>query len=211
VFAPDLRLSGVTKSGPDLPLRLEFGLDILFEMKKLIEKVLSSEIVFPGRFLKIWRDEVELPSGHLSFREYIKHPGAAMVIPRLPNGKYLMIHQYRHAVGQVFLEFPAGKTDRGESTEQTAARELQEEVGFKPGKLIFLTSIHPVIGYSNEKIDIYLAENLIAAPPHQDPDEVLELVEFSEDEIFAKVWAQEITDVKTQIGVFWLLRHLGRI
>lgn len=177
--------------------------------KKLIEKVLSSEVVFKGRFLKIWRDDVELPTGHRSFREYIKHPGAATILPRLDNGNFLMIYQYRHAVGQVFLEFPAGKTDQGESTAATAARELQEEVGYKPGKLTLLTSIHPVIGYSNEKIDLYLAEDLTPAPRHQDPDELLETVEFSLEEIKAKIWNQEITDVKTQIAAFWLFRHFG--
>lgn len=180
-------------------------------MKKLIEKVLSTELVFPGRFLKIWRDDVELPNGHRSFREYLKHPGAAMTIPRLPNGKYLMIYQYRHSVGQVFLEFPAGKTDRGETTEQTAARELQEEVGYKPGKLTLLTHIHPVIGYSNERIDLYLAEGLSPTPAMQDPDEVLEIIELSLDEIMTKIWNHEITDVKTQIGAFWLARSLGRV
>jgi ADP-ribose pyrophosphatase len=179
-------------------------------MKKLLEKVLSTELVFPGRFLKIWRDDVELPNGHRSFREYIKHPGAAMVIPRLPNGKYLMIYQYRHAVGQVFLEFPAGKSDRGESTEKTAARELQEEVGYKPGKLTLLTHIHPVIGYSNEQIDLYMAEELTPAPAMLDPDEVLEMVELTAEEIEEKIWKNEITDVKTQIGAFWLFRSLGR-
>lgn len=181
----------------------------LSPMKKLFEKVLSTELIFQGRFLKIWRDDVELPNGHRSFREYIKHPGAAMIIPRLSNGKFLMIHQYRHSVGEVFLEFPAGKTDKGETTQQTAARELQEEVGYKPGKLTLLTHIHPVIGYSNEKIDLYLAENLIEVPAMQDPDEILEMVELTAEEIAAKIWNHEITDVKTQIGAFWLLHHLG--
>jgi ADP-ribose pyrophosphatase len=180
-------------------------------MKKLFEKVLSTELAFPGRFLKVWRDDVELPNGFRSFREYIKHPGAAMIIPRTANGKYLMVHQYRHAVGQVFLEFPAGKTDRGETTEQTAARELQEEVGFKPGKLTLLTHIHPVIGYSNEKIDLYLAEELTPAPAMQDPDEVLDIVELSLDEIAEKIWNNELTDVKTQIGAFWLFKHMKKI
>ncbi len=151
---------------------------------------------------------MDLPNGHQSYREYIKHPGAAMVIPKLDNGKFLMIHQYRHAVGQVFLEFPAGKTDAGESTLMTAERELQEEVGYKAGKLTFLTHIHPVIGYSNERIDLYLAENLSPAPATQDPDEILENVELSLDEIEAKIWNHEISDVKTQIGAFWLLKKM---
>lgn len=177
-------------------------------MKNLIEKVLKSESVFTGNFLKIWRDEVELPNGHKSYREYIKHPGAAMVIPRLKNGKFLLIYQYRHSVGQVFLEFPAGKTDPGETTAQTAARELQEEVGLKPGKVTLLTHIHPVIGYSNEKIDIYLAEDLEAAPKNEDPDELVELVELSLEELEEKVWKNEVTDVKTQIGIFWLKKKI---
>ena len=147
-------------------------------VKKMIEKVLKSETIFSGRFLKIWRDEVELPNGHRSFREYIKHPGAAMIIPLLPNGKVLMIYQYRHAVGKIFLEFPAGKKDQGEDTLQTAHRELKEEVQYQAGKMSLLTSIHPVIGYSNEQIDIYLAEDLSAASGHSDPDEILETVEF---------------------------------
>lgn len=176
--------------------------------KKLIETTTSSQVVFQGRFLKVWRDDVELPNGHKSFREYIKHPGAAMVIPKLNNGKFLMIHQYRHAVGQVFLEFPAGKTDPGETTQVTADRELQEEVGYKAGKLTLLTHIHPVIGYSNERIDLYLAENLSPVPAALDPDEILEVAEFSLEEIEAKIWNHEITDVKTQIGAFWLIRQM---
>lgn len=177
--------------------------------KNLVEKVLSSAVVFPGRFLKIWRDEVELPNGHKSFREYIKHPGAATIMPKLDNGKFLMIYQYRHSVGKVFLEFPAGKTDPGETTETTAYRELQEEVGYKPGKLTLLTHIHPVIGYSNEKIDLYLAENLLPVPAHNDPDEILETIELSLEEIRGKIWNNEITDVKTQIAAFWLFKHFG--
>lgn len=178
--------------------------------KNLIEKVLSSEVVFKGGFLKVWKDLVELPNGHRSFREYIKHPGAATIIPRLNNGKFLMVYQYRHAVGEVFLEFPAGKADPGEKTEATAIRELQEEVGLKPGKLTFLTHIHPVIGYSNERIDLYLAENLTEVPKNEDPDELLEVVELSLEEIEEKIWKHEITDVKTQISAFWLLKQFKK-
>ncbi len=174
----------------------------------MIEKVLKTETVFLGRFLKIWRDEVELPNGHRSFREYIKHPGAAMIIPLLANDKVLMIYQYRHSVGQIFLEFPAGKKDPGEETLQTAYRELKEEVQFQAGKMTLLTSIHPVIGYSNEKIDIYLAENLTPSGGQAYPDEILETVEFDLQELKNKIWNDEITDVKTQIGIFWLLKHL---
>lgn len=175
---------------------------------KLIEKVLSSQIVFEGNFLKVIRDQVQLPNGHLSSREYIKHSGAAMVIPLISPDKVLMIYQYRHAVGKVFLEFPAGKCDAGEKTTQTADRELQEEVGLRAQKMTLLTHIHPVIGYSNEQIDLFLAENLSPVSHHLDPDELLETVEISLAELEQKIWNNEITDVKTQIGAHWLLRHL---
>lgn len=176
----------------------------------MLEKVLKSELLFKGRFLNIWRDEVELPSGYQSFREYIKHPGAALVIPQLDNGKFIMIYQYRHSVGQVFLEFPAGKKDKGETTEQTAARELEEEVGYRAGKIEHLTHIHPVIGYSNERIDLYVATGLQLSQVNRDHDEVMEVTELSLEEMLEKVWNHEITDVKTQIAIFWLQRYLGK-
>ncbi len=178
-------------------------------MKKLIEKVLGTEVVFQGNFLKVWRDQVELSNGHRSVREYIKHPGAALIIPMLNENEVLMIHQYRHAVGKVFLEFPAGKCDPGESTAKTAARELQEEVGYRSDQLTFLTRIHPVIGYSNEHIDLYLAQNLEPAPMERDIDEILELETVTLEQLQKKIWNQEISDVKTQIAAFWLFRHLS--
>ena len=177
-------------------------------MKKLTEKVLSSHIVFKGNFLQVIRDEVELSNGHKSFREYIKHAGAAMVIPLVAPDKVLMIHQYRHSVGQIFLEFPAGKCDPGESTLQTAARELQEEVGLRAGRLTYLSHIHPVIGYSNERIDLFLAEDLESVPQTLDPDEMLVQEEVSIKDLETKIWNSEITDVKTQIGAQWLSRYL---
>ncbi|PIS11941.1 MAG: ADP-ribose pyrophosphatase [Bdellovibrio sp. CG10_big_fil_rev_8_21_14_0_10_47_8] len=178
-------------------------------MKKLLEKSLSSEVVFDGLFLKIWRDEVELSTGATTFREYVKHPGAALVVPLLENGNLLMIYQYRHSVGQTFLEFPAGKCDPGEKAEQTALRELREEVGLETTNIRHLTHIHPVIGYSNERIDLFLAKDFKQVPDHRDADELLELIEVSPQDLKEKIWAHEVTDVKTQIAAFWLFRELG--
>src|SRR4051812_47475161 len=103
-------------------------------MKKLIEKLnektLKSDLVFKGSFLKVLRDEVELPDGNTTTREYIPHPGAAMIIPITDQGQLVMLHQFRYAVQKVFIEFPAGKVDPGEEPLQTAKRELEEETGF---------------------------------------------------------------------------------
>ncbi len=173
-------------------------------MKHLKEKTLSSKQIFKGRFLKIEQDQVEAPNGKIYYREFITHPGAAMMIPLLPNGNIVMVYQYRHAVKQVFLEFPAGKRDRGEESLVTAKRELLEETGYEAGLWTFLTTIHPVIGYSNEHIDLYLAKDLKHIKQQLDEGEFLEVVELTPQELMAKVRLGEVSDVKTQIGAFWL-------
>lgn len=172
--------------------------------KKLNEKTLSSEKVYDGRFLKIQKDQVLLPDGKTSYREYILHPGASMIIPILENGNVVMVKQYRHAVKQVFLEFPAGKIDAGEKPLETAQRELKEETGFSGGVWRYLTTIHPVIGYADEKIDLFLATDLKQTGAQLDDGEFLELVELSMDELMPMVRRGEVSDVKTQIGIFWL-------
>ncbi|HWU44890.1 MAG TPA: NUDIX hydrolase [Bdellovibrio sp.] len=177
-------------------------------MKHLIEKVLSSRQVYKGRFLKVQQDEIITSDGKKGVREYILHPGAALVVPLLTNGKVVMVHQYRHAVKQVMLEFPAGKMDPGESSEQTAQRELQEEVGYKAGRIKFITKIHPVIGYADEHIDLYLAQDLTKSQQNLDADENLEVIEMDPAELMRLVFAGKVTDVKTQIAAFWLDKYL---
>lgn len=170
----------------------------------MADKVISSELVFKGRYLKIHRDEVLLPDGSSSYREYIQHPGAAMVIPVTKAGSLLMVKQYRHAVKDYMWEFPAGKRDHGEPSLQTAERELLEEVGGTTESFRYLTSIFPVIGYADEKIDIYLATQVEVGPNRLDHGEFLTVHEMTMEEAFAKLRRGEIGDVKTQIGLFWL-------
>ncbi|MGZ3773495.1 MAG: NUDIX domain-containing protein [Pseudobdellovibrionaceae bacterium] len=173
-------------------------------MKHLEEKTLSSKQVFRGRFLKVEQDQVQAPDGKVYVREYIIHPGAAMMIPLLDNGNVVMIHQYRHAVKQVFLEFPAGKRDHNEKTIFTAQRELKEETGYEAKEWKFLTTIHPVIGYSNEHIDLYLAKDLTFVERQLDHGEFLDVVEVSPKDLMKAVYEGKVSDVKTQIGAFWL-------
>lgn len=177
-------------------------------MKHLHEKVLSSRQVYRGRFLKVEQDQVQAPDGKTYVREYILHPGAAMMIPLLPNGKVVMVHQYRHAVKQVFLEFPAGKRDKGEDSLVTAKRELAEETGYEAKDWKFLTTIHPVIGYSNEHIDLFLARDLIKVEQKLDSGEFLEVTEVDPKDLMRLVLEGKVTDVKTQIGAFWLDKFL---
>jgi len=173
-------------------------------MKHLEEKTLSSKQIFRGRYLKVEQDQVQAPDGKTYFREYILHPGAAMMIPLLSNGNVVMIHQYRHAMKQVFLEFPAGKRDHGEESLITAKRELREETGYEAKDWKFLTTIHPVIGYSNEHIDLFLAKELTLAERQLDHGEFIEVVEVKPQELMGYVRDGKVSDVKTQIGAFWL-------
>ncbi|MBK7962084.1 MAG: NUDIX hydrolase [Bdellovibrionales bacterium] len=174
----------------------------------LIETTISSSIAYSGNFLKVTLDEVLLPNKSLGTREYILHPGASLTIPLLSDGRVVMIEQYRHAVKKVFLEFPAGKKDPGESFEKTARRELSEETGYDCARLEFLTTIHPVIGYSDEEIQIYLAEDLTKNERNLDHDEFVNIVELTLPELARRVRAGEVSDVKTQIAFFWLEKRV---
>ncbi|WP_413290160.1 NUDIX domain-containing protein [Bdellovibrio sp. HCB337] len=172
-------------------------------MKKLIEKKLKSDLVYKGSFLQVLRDEVELPNGKKGTREYIPHPGAAMIVPVTAEGKLVMLRQFRYPVQKVFIEFPAGKIDEGEEALETAKRELQEETGLIAQNYKLLTTIHPVIGYSNEHIEIYLATGLSQSEAKLDDEEFLDVFEISNHEAMELMQKGEISDVKTMIGLFW--------
>lgn len=171
---------------------------------KLGEKTLSSEQVYQGHFLKVQKDEVLLPDGKVSQREYILHPGASLVVPILDDGNVIVLRQYRHSCKQIFWEFPAGKIDKGEEPLQTAHRELQEETGYTAKSMRYLTSIHPVIGYANEVIHIYRAEGLTYVGEKLDEGEHLEVYMKPVSELVAMARRGELTDVKTQVALFWL-------
>jgi ADP-ribose pyrophosphatase len=170
----------------------------------LAEHHVDSAVVFSGTLLHVRKDTVALPNGATATREYVVHPGAAMIVPRLPNGNLLIERQFRYPNRQVFLEFPAGKRDPGESSAATALRELEEETGYRAGKLAFLAPIHNAIAYSDERIDLYLADNLTKTAQNLDTHEFVELAEMSLPAMLDAVRSAEITDVKTIIGVMWM-------
>ena len=172
-------------------------------MTRLKEKKLSSKSVFRGSLLDIFVDEVQIHNGKKKVREYTKHPGAAAVIPILPDGNVGLIRHYRYPTNQIHIEVPAGKIDPGEDIETTAKRELQEEIGYIPQKLTFLTKINPCIGYSDESIWLYLGEELEKVD-HIKTDESIEFYPTSVNKAIELVWSGEITDVKSIISIFWL-------
>lgn len=154
--------------------------------------------------MKVNRDTVRLPNGAESVREYTEHPGAVAVIPILDDGRYVMVRQFRYPLHQVFLEFPAGKIDPGEDPEVTGKRELLEETGYVAQSLEYLTTIHPVISYSTEKIVLYAARGLVMHKQQLDDNEFLDVVLIEPAELMKQIKAGEVTDVKTVIGGFWV-------
>ena len=139
----------------------------------LYEKLTSSERLFEGKIINLRRDEVILPNGRTGMREVVEHPGAVAIVPLTTEGNVILVRQFRHPIGQVILEVPAGKLDSGEDPAACAVRELAEETGFTANTLRKLISMYTTPGFSNEIIHVYLAEDLIESDKHPDEDEFI--------------------------------------
>jgi len=170
----------------------------------LRETRIDGELAYDGHFLKVTRDRIKLPDGSESQREFIRHPGAVVILPLLPDGRVLLERQFRYPNDRVFIEFPAGKIDPGEEALATAKRELEEETGYTAREWNFVCTIHNAIAYSDEHLDIFLARDLTQGQARLDEGEFLELFTATIPELLEMVRRGEITDVKTIIGTFWL-------
>ncbi|HRE17934.1 MAG TPA: NUDIX hydrolase [Rhodocyclaceae bacterium] len=180
------------------------------EEQNLVEKCLESQRVYSGGFLQVYRDRVRLPNGQESWREYIRHPGAVVVIAQLDSGKLLFERQFRYPLDRVFLELPAGKIDPGEDILATAQRELLEETGHVAGDWRHLGVMHPCIGYSDERIEIFLARDVRDTGQRQlDHNEFLTLAELSLAETGQAIRRGEISDAKTVTAIFWAEKVLN--
>ncbi|MCC4117111.1 NUDIX hydrolase [Aromatoleum toluclasticum] len=179
------------------------------EQDPLEERELESFPVYDGVLLKVRRDRVALPDGSVSVREYITHPGAVVVVAVLPDGRLLFERQFRYPLRRAFLELPAGKIDAGEDLLACARRELREETGYEAGEWQYLGVMHPCIGYSDERIEMYLARDLTHVGDALDDGEFLEILTFSADEAVRAVMEGAITDAKTITALFRALPELG--
>jgi len=168
----------------------------------LTEHCIDSETMAQGDMLMVKRDSVRLPDGNISYREYVMHPGAVVIVPLLPNGNVVLERQFRYPLHQVFIELPAGKIDPDEDVLKTGQRELLEETGYTAQHWVKLGIQHPCIGYSNEVIHIYLAENLTAGEHQRDDDEMLEVFDLKMEDCLAMIQRGEITDSKTIVALF---------
>lgn len=170
----------------------------------LEEVRVDSKRVYDGHFLHVNQDLIRLPDGKETLREYVVHPGAVMVIPLLADGTVVMERQWRYPLGRAFIEFPAGKIDEGEAPLVTCDRELREESGYIAERFTFIATINNAISYSDEHIDIFLAEGLTAGEAKLDDGEFLDVFTTTPTQVLAWVKDGTITDVKTIIGAFWL-------
>ena len=175
----------------------------------LAEHRIDGEQVYAGALLDVRRDRARLPDGGTAVREYIVHPGAVLVVPMLADGRFVVVRQFRYPHNRVFLEFPAGKLDPGESALGTGARELIEETGYSAVQWTRLGTIHPVISYSTEAIEIYAARGLAHVGAKLDPGEFLEVDTLSEAELYTALDDALLTDAKSIAALTLLARWLA--
>ena len=161
--------------------------------------------------LRMARERATLPDGRQVDLDIVRHPGAAAVVPFLSDLEILLIRQYRHAAGGAILEVPAGKLDPGESPETCAARELEEEAGQRPGRLVSLGWIFTTPGFTDERIHLFSAFDLETVPRRPDDDEVIDLVPTSLDAALAMVWSGELNDAKSALALIHAAHRLGRL
>lgn len=167
------------------------------------EKKVTSRAAYRGRMLRVNEDEVRLPDGSMASREYVLHPGAAIILPLFDDGAVLIERQFRYPIGQHFYELPAGKLEADEAPIETAKRELLEETGYLAAEWRELGRLHPCIGYSDERIDFFLARKLEFKGAQPEEGEFLETLRVPLAEAVDWIRRGRITDTKTILGLFW--------
>lgn len=171
------------------------------------EKTISKESIYKGKIIEVEKHKVSLPNNETAYREVVKHNGAVAICALTPDQQVILVKQYRKALEQELLEIPAGKLEPGEDRESAAIRELEEETGYKAKKLTLIGEVYGTPGFSNEKISVYFADNLVEGKVNLDEDEFVEKVLYSLDDVKKAVAARTIEDAKTFIAFQHLLLH----
>ncbi len=168
------------------------------------EKTVKETYIYKGKIINLRKDDIILPDGNSAIREVVEHSGGCCVLCE-KDGKILLVRQFRYPYKEEILEIPAGKLNPGESPEQTAIRELEEEGGIKAGRVEKMFEVYPTPGYTDEIIRIYRALDIEETDAHLDEDEFLECVWLTKDELREMIKKGEIKDAKTLIALLTIL------
>lgn len=164
------------------------------------EKTINSQLIFDGRVVKLYKDKIELPTGQESYREVVKHSGGVVILAKKED-KVLLVKQFRYPMKEVLYELPAGKLEIGEDPFEAAKRELEEETGYCANKWTDLGYVYTSPGYSDEKLYLYMAEDLEFTHCHPDEGEILQALEYSYDDVLKMIANGEINDAKTLCAI----------
>lgn len=177
-------------------------------MAKGTAKILSSEMIYQGRVFGLRRDEVLEPSGLRTTREVITHPGSVVVLPVLPDGRIVMVRQYRHATRQYLWELVAGRKEPEETPKQGAARELLEETGYRAKRFTVFLDVFPTPGFLEERMYLLLAEGLTAGEAQPEEDEKIEVRAFKLKDLKQMIKSRRLQDAKSIAGILYYLTFL---
>lgn len=169
------------------------------------EKTMKTETIYDGKILKLRVDTVELPNMNYSHREIVEHSGSVAIVPLKDDETVYMVKQYRKAVEQVVLEFPAGLIEDGEDPKEAAQRELQEEIGYGAEKLSYINEVFSSPGFTDEKVDIFIAKDLYKSKLKADDDENIEIVEVKIKDLREMIDSFELQDAVSVIGALQIL------
>jgi ADP-ribose pyrophosphatase len=172
-------------------------------------RILSSEMVYEGKVFGVRRDEIAEPSGLQVTREVVTHPGSVVILPVLPDGRILMVRQYRHATRQFLWELVAGRIEQGEDPREAAARELIEETGYRAKRFTIFLDLFPTPGFLEERMYILLAEGLTRGEAHPEADEQIVRKAYRPKELQEMIRRGKLRDAKSIAGLLYYFDFLS--